>query len=63
MTRIEQLYTFAIGWEEKAREEEGKTEFNGWTSREVHNAESRRIYCLEKMEACLQEIARLEERA
>jgi len=58
-SRVHALYQFAGKWQERADAERGKTVDNGWTSREVVNAENRRHDCERMRDACMAEITRL----
>ena len=52
-TKAQHYQELAADWEKQASHESGKTLENGWTSRELHAATSRRDHCLAKRDACI----------
>lgn len=53
----ERLRELAAIWEQRAKDEEGKTEALGWCSRERKAAEHRRDLCLAKRDMCVRAAA------
>jgi hypothetical protein len=58
-TRIAQLEVAASKWDEAAKDEVGKTPENGWSPRELFQAESRRFAAESNAHSCRVEIERL----